>query len=78
LIAIIVAVVVAVILGSIKDPHNQIIRILFILVRKPSRTVTDSYPGSIFVEAFFDSVLLSTSSTLAKNYQTEFCSLVSS
>ncbi len=49
---------------------------LEILVRKPRQITTDYYSGSIYVRARFDPVLFSLSSTLVKNYQREFCSLV--
>ncbi|UJR22679.1 hypothetical protein I4U23_025716 [Adineta vaga] len=51
--------------------------IAVILVRKPKESTTDYYTGYILVRSRFDPVLLSSSSTLAKNYQREFCTLVS-
>ncbi|CAF3360957.1 unnamed protein product [Rotaria socialis] len=48
-----------------------------VLVRKHDETITDYYSGSVFVAADFNPVLASISSTLSKNYQQEFCSLIS-
>ncbi|CAF1072218.1 unnamed protein product [Adineta steineri] len=48
-----------------------------ILVRKPKQITTDYYFGSIHVQAVFDPVLSSSSSTLAMNYEREFCTLIS-
>jgi hypothetical protein len=79
IIAIIVAIVVAVVLGKISNKNdNKIMIIVFIIVRRPRNVPTDYYSGHIIVQAPFDPVLLSSSSALAKNYEIEFCSLVSS
>lgn len=83
-IAITVAVVVAVILGKYIDYINnnkkkrkkRFYFFFLSLVRKPHQTTTDYYPGSIFVRARFDPILSSITSTLAKNYEREFCTLV--
>ncbi|CAF1099100.1 unnamed protein product [Rotaria magnacalcarata] len=48
-----------------------------VLVRKPDEIITNYYSGSVFVDANFDPVLASISSILSKNYQLEFCSLIS-
>ncbi|CAF0834930.1 unnamed protein product [Adineta ricciae] len=80
-------------LSKLKSKRRQIIISLFIfailvmivvaivvaviLVRKPKDPTTDYYSGSIVVRARFDPALLSTSSTLAKNYEREFCTLIS-
>ncbi|CAM4957323.1 unnamed protein product [Rotaria socialis] len=48
-----------------------------VLVRKHDETITNYYSGSVFVAADFNPVLASISSTLSKNYQQEFCSLIS-
>jgi len=79
--AITIAVVVSVILGylSNKKKDYQIILItFFFIVRRPGQITTDYYVGSVLVEASFDPQLFSLSSTLANNYQREFCSLVRS
>ncbi len=48
-----------------------------IIVQKPSITTTDYYEGTVYVRAKFDKSLLNPSSTLAKSYTKEFCTLVS-
>ncbi|CAF4753846.1 unnamed protein product [Rotaria sp. Silwood1] len=53
-----------------------VVVVTVILVRKPSPIITDYYSGCIIVQAHFDPVLLSLSSSLAVNYQREFCSLI--
>ncbi|CAF1335116.1 unnamed protein product [Adineta ricciae] len=46
------------------------------IVHKSTATSTEYYEGSVHVRADFDQSLLDPSSTLAKNYKREFCSLV--
>ncbi|CAF0760568.1 unnamed protein product [Adineta ricciae] len=46
------------------------------IVRQSTSTATEYYEGSVYVRADFDQSLLDPSSTLAKNYKREFCSLI--
>lgn len=80
LLAIIIPVVVAVVIGciqKIKTFSTENNNSYFLIVRKPSVIVTDYYSGFITVNARFDTALISPTSMLSNNYRREFCSLVS-
>jgi hypothetical protein len=47
------------------------------IVQKTGPVTTDFYPGSISVNAKFDQVLFDPSSSLARSYKRDFCTLVS-
>jgi len=48
-----------------------------IIVQKSGVTTTDYYSGSVSVNAKFDPILSNPSSSLARSYKKEFCTLVS-
>ena len=77
-VAIVVGVVLAVTLGNhllLPNIHSTIF--FHLLAQKASQPTSDYYSGSASVRAKFDSLLFNPSSTLARNYKRQFCTLVS-